>query len=99
MKTFSVAVALAVVLAFICIQESSADPITGVQEPEEPEEPMSNDNPAAEHQELPGRLEKMLSDIRQKRQTNCCPYTTHGGHECILCGGSHGHDPILKAPE
>ncbi|XP_059194828.1 hepcidin-like [Centropristis striata] len=69
MKTFSVAVAVAVVLAFICIQESSADPITGVQEPEEP---ISNSNPAAEHQELPGRLEKMLSNIREMLQIKCC---------------------------
>ncbi|XP_059194826.1 hepcidin-like [Centropristis striata] len=92
MKTFSVAVAVAVVLAFICIQESSADPITGVQEPEEP---ISNDNPAAEHQELPGRLEKMLSNIREKRQIICC----HNCHErksgcdgcqhCHQC--PHGH--------
>ncbi|KAM7382509.1 hypothetical protein PAMP_002236 [Pampus punctatissimus] len=34
MKTFSVAVAVAVVLTFICIQESSAVPVTEVQEVE-----------------------------------------------------------------
>ncbi|XP_059194829.1 hepcidin-like isoform X1 [Centropristis striata] len=90
MKTFSVAVAVAIMLAFICIQESSADPITGVQEPEEPK---SNDNPVAEHQELPGRLGKMLSNIREKRQSNCC-HSCHGNH-CQLCHHccSHGHCP------
>ncbi|KAM7420279.1 hypothetical protein PAMA_014809 [Pampus argenteus] len=34
MKTFSVAVVVAVVLTFICIQESSAVPVTEVQEME-----------------------------------------------------------------
>ncbi|XP_059194844.1 hepcidin-like [Centropristis striata] len=67
MKTFSVAVAVAIVVIFICIHENSAVP-AGVQKPEEL---MSNDNPAAEHQELPGRPEKMPSNIRKKRGCSC----------------------------
>ncbi|XP_074510823.1 hepcidin-like [Sebastes fasciatus] len=67
MKTFSVAVAVAVVLAFICIQESSAFPFAGVQELEEP---MSNDNPvAAEHEETSVDSLKMPYNNREKRDT------------------------------
>ncbi|XP_053182836.1 hepcidin-like [Scomber japonicus] len=44
MKTFSVAVAVAVMLTFICIQENSAVPVVGV---EEMEEMPSNDSPVA----------------------------------------------------
>uniref|UniRef100_A0A8C9XAW1 Hepcidin n=1 Tax=Sander lucioperca TaxID=283035 RepID=A0A8C9XAW1_SANLU len=47
MKTFSVAVAVAVVLTFICIQQSSAVPVTEVQELEEP---MTTENPIAEYE-------------------------------------------------
>uniref|UniRef100_A0A668UTX9 Hepcidin n=1 Tax=Oreochromis aureus TaxID=47969 RepID=A0A668UTX9_OREAU len=44
MKTFSVAVAVAVVLTFICVQQSSAVPVT--------EEPMSMDYPAAAREQI-----------------------------------------------
>ncbi|CAI5662924.1 unnamed protein product [Oreochromis niloticus] len=49
MKTFSVAVAVAVVLTFICVQQSSAVPVT---EEQELEEPMSMDYPAAAHEQI-----------------------------------------------
>nr|ACD80120.1 hepcidin precursor type I [Sebastes schlegelii]ACD80122.1 hepcidin precursor type I [Sebastes schlegelii] len=69
MKTFSVAVAVAVVLAVICIQESSAVPATKVQELEEP---MSNDNPvAADHEETSVDSLKMLYNNREKRDLKC----------------------------
>uniref|UniRef100_A0A3Q3II13 Uncharacterized protein n=1 Tax=Monopterus albus TaxID=43700 RepID=A0A3Q3II13_MONAL len=48
MKMFSVAVAVAVALTFIWIQESSAVPVTEVQELEEP---VGNDKPDAAHEE------------------------------------------------
>ncbi|KAI3361409.1 hypothetical protein L3Q82_013576 [Scortum barcoo] len=48
MKPFCDAVALAVVLTFICLQESSAVPVAEMQEPEEA---LSYDSPAAEHEE------------------------------------------------
>ncbi|KAI3361301.1 hypothetical protein L3Q82_013467 [Scortum barcoo] len=49
MKTFSVAVALAVVLTFICLQESSAVLIT---EGQDLEEPMSDHHLIAAHEEM-----------------------------------------------
>uniref|UniRef100_A0AAX7TUX2 Alpha-defensin propeptide domain-containing protein n=1 Tax=Astatotilapia calliptera TaxID=8154 RepID=A0AAX7TUX2_ASTCA len=49
MKAFSIAVAVTLVLAFICILESSAIPFAGVQEPEEAG---SNDTPVVAHQEM-----------------------------------------------
>ncbi|XP_071324972.1 hepcidin-like isoform X1 [Trachinotus anak] len=66
MKTFSVAVAVAVMLTFICIQESSAT----FTEVEELEEAVSYDNPAVEHQETPVDS-WMMPYNRQKRDTNC----------------------------
>nr|AAU00798.1 hepcidin 5 precursor [Acanthopagrus schlegelii] len=68
MKTFSVAVAVAVVLTFICIQESSAVPVTEVQELEEP---MSNDNPVAAHEETSVDSWKMPYDSRHNRAIKC----------------------------
>ncbi|XP_010746187.1 hepcidin-1 [Larimichthys crocea] len=75
MKAFSIAVAVTLVLAFICILESSAVPFTGVQELEEAG---SNDTPVAAHQET---SKEWMPNFRQKRQShislcryccNCC---------------------------
>ncbi|XP_017268630.1 hepcidin-like [Kryptolebias marmoratus] len=67
MKSFSVAVAVAVMLTFICLQESSAAPLTEVQE-----NLVSFDTQAAApvkpHVDL---WEKLLSN-RQKRSTVYC---------------------------
>nr|BAH03286.1 hepcidin antimicrobial peptide 2 [Pagrus auriga]BAH03290.1 hepcidin antimicrobial peptide 2 [Pagrus auriga] len=81
MKTFSVAVAVAVVLTFICLQESSADSVTEVQELEEP---MSIGSPVAAYEEMPEESWKMpyasrsSSDRRRRRWRcrtccRCCP--------------------------
>ncbi|XP_029307315.1 hepcidin-like [Cottoperca gobio] len=83
MKTFSVAVAVAVVLTLICIQESSAVPVTEVQELEEP---MSNDSPVTEHEETSVDSWKMPYNNRQKRGVKCkfcCGCCTPG--VCGLC--------------
>uniref|UniRef100_A0A3B4U8E9 Hepcidin-like n=1 Tax=Seriola dumerili TaxID=41447 RepID=A0A3B4U8E9_SERDU len=61
MKTFSVAVAVAVMLTFICIQESS--PSTSFQDSD-------NDNPAVEHQET-SVDSWMMPYNRQKRGIKC----------------------------
>ncbi|XP_068586157.1 hepcidin-like [Cebidichthys violaceus] len=68
MKTFSVAVAVAVVLAFISIQQSSAVPVAEVQELEEP---MSIDHPVAEHEETSVDSWKMPYNNREKRGIKC----------------------------
>ncbi|XP_042346082.1 hepcidin-like isoform X2 [Plectropomus leopardus] len=59
MKTFSVAVAVAVMLAFICTQESSALPLAGVQELEEPVNYDNGDLPVADHPQWPVEKEKV----------------------------------------
>ncbi|KAM8733952.1 hepcidin-like [Acanthopagrus schlegelii] len=64
MKTFSVAVAVAVVLTFICLQESSAGSFTEVQELEEP---MNNESPVAAHEEKSEESWKMPYNNRHKR--------------------------------
>ncbi|XP_029360256.1 hepcidin-like [Echeneis naucrates] len=66
MKTFRVAVAVAVVLTFICVQESSAT----VSEVEELEEAAMMDNPAVEYQETPVDS-RMMPHNRQKRGIEC----------------------------
>ncbi|XP_070822467.1 hepcidin-like [Chaetodon trifascialis] len=82
MKTFSVAVAVAVVLTFICLQQSSAVPVSEV---EELEEPMS-----LEHLEIPVELWTMPYSSRMKRHSSparckfccgCCPNM----HGCGVC--------------
>ncbi|KAF1387552.1 hypothetical protein PFLUV_G00081050 [Perca fluviatilis] len=83
MKTFSVAVAVAVVLTFICIQQSSAVPATEVQELEEP---MGIENLAAEHEETSVDSWKMPYNNRHKRGFKCrfcCGCCTPG--VCGLC--------------
>ncbi|XP_062255464.1 hepcidin-like [Platichthys flesus] len=66
MKTFSVAVTVAFVLVFICIQQSSAT----FPEVQELEEAVSNDNAAAEHQET-SVDSWMMPYNRQKRAFKC----------------------------
>nr|AGN62121.1 hepcidin isoform 5 [Larimichthys crocea] len=74
MKTFSVAVAVAVMLAFICLQESSAVP---VNEEQELEQQIYFDDP-----EMPVESWKMPYYMRENRQGSparcrlccrCCP--------------------------
>ncbi|KAM9722936.1 hepcidin-like [Menidia menidia] len=85
MKTFSVAVALAVVLTFICIHKSSAAPSSEVHDRVEE---MAGDSPVAENQEIPVEFWKMPYGIRQKRMAaskckfccNCC-----GMSGCGVC--------------
>ncbi|XP_028325692.1 hepcidin-1 isoform X3 [Gouania willdenowi] len=80
MKAFSIAVAVTLVLAFLCILESSAVPFAGMQELEETG---SNDTPVEAHQGGETSLDSwMMSDhIRKKRNShislcvwccNCC---------------------------
>ncbi|XP_060906066.1 hepcidin-1 [Labrus mixtus] len=75
MKAFSIAVAVTLVLAFICILESSALPFSEVRELEEAG---SNDTPVAAHQEMSMESWMMPSHTRQKRQSHlslcryCC---------------------------
>uniref|UniRef100_A0A3B5AHJ0 Hepcidin-like n=1 Tax=Stegastes partitus TaxID=144197 RepID=A0A3B5AHJ0_9TELE len=73
MKTFSVAVAVAVVLTFICIHKSSAVPLNE----QVLEEPVGFDNPPAAHR-VAGPLEM---NNRQKRGVQCfqCCYPTDDG--------------------
>ncbi|XP_058503925.1 hepcidin-like [Solea solea] len=81
MKTFSVAVAVAiVVLTFICIQESAAT-FTEIQELEKA---VGNDNPAAEQQEIPVDSGMMpYTGQRRRRCRFCCDCCPRGG--CGIC--------------
>ncbi|XP_073340862.1 hepcidin-like [Pagrus major] len=93
MKTFSVAVAVAVVLTFICLQESSAVSVTEVQEPEKP---MSNGSPVAAYEEMSEESWKMPYNNRHKRSPagrnkrrrrcrfccDCCPNRSGCGTCC-----------------
>ncbi|KAM9798455.1 hepcidin-1 [Neosynchiropus ocellatus] len=83
MKAFSIAVAVTLVLAFVCILESSAVPFSGVSEQEEAG---SNDTPVAAHQEMPMESWMMPNHIRQKRQSpiSLCLYC------CNCCRGYKG---------
>ncbi|XP_040900447.1 hepcidin-1 [Toxotes jaculatrix] len=78
MKAFSIAVAVTLVLAFICILESSAVPFQGVQEPE--------DTPVAANQEMSMESWMMPNHIRQKRwsQFSMCRWC------CNCCRGNKG---------
>nr|BAH03287.1 hepcidin antimicrobial peptide 3 [Pagrus auriga]BAH03291.1 hepcidin antimicrobial peptide 3 [Pagrus auriga] len=86
MKTFSVAVAVAVVLTFICLQESSAVPVTEVPELEEE---ISNDDAAASYEETSVETWMMPFDIRQKPHSGlikcsyCCDCCVLG--VCGMC--------------
>uniref|UniRef100_A0A674N5U9 Hepcidin n=2 Tax=Takifugu rubripes TaxID=31033 RepID=A0A674N5U9_TAKRU len=85
MKTFSVAVVAAVLLALICLQESSALPLS---ELEDVEVPVMDDNGAAVYEEMPVDSWKMPYTNRHKRSPkrckfccNCCP----GMRGCGVC--------------
>ncbi|XP_074540167.1 hepcidin-like [Halichoeres trimaculatus] len=80
MKTFRVAVVVAVVLTFMLIQESSAVPHTEVQEPEGM---MIIDNPVAEDPKTSWGSWTMPYNSRQKRGTKCKFCCRSGG--CGLC--------------
>ncbi|KAM7383099.1 hypothetical protein PAMP_002781 [Pampus punctatissimus] len=86
MKAFSIAVAVTLVLAFICILESSAVPFTTVQEQEEAG---SNDTPVAAHQEMSMESWMMPNHSRPKRQSHislcrwCCKCCKNKG--CGFC--------------
>nr|ABY84839.1 hepcidin [Notothenia angustata] len=81
MKTFWFAVAVAVVLTSICIQESSAVPGPEVQELEELEEPMSIESLVSDQEEPSEDSWKMPSSIREKRGIKCRFRCSHG-----VCG-------------
>ncbi|KAM3872774.1 hepcidin-1 [Diretmus argenteus] len=88
MKAFSIAVAVTLVLAFICILESSAVPFAGVQELEEA---ASDDTPVAADQEMSMESWRMPYPLRQKRQigplTLChwCCRCCKGNKGCGFC--------------
>uniref|UniRef100_A0A7N8X8U9 Hepcidin-like n=1 Tax=Mastacembelus armatus TaxID=205130 RepID=A0A7N8X8U9_9TELE len=67
MKIFSVAVAVALVFTFIWIEESSAVPVTEVQELKEL---MINGNPDASHEEM-SVDSWMMPYVRKKRAIEC----------------------------
>ncbi|KAF7226795.1 hepcidin-1 [Nothobranchius furzeri] len=75
MKAFSIAVAVTLVLAFVCILGSAAVPFAGVQELEEAG---SSETPVAAHPETSMESWMMPDHIRQKRQSHlslcryCC---------------------------
>ncbi|XP_061802371.2 hepcidin-1 [Nerophis lumbriciformis] len=76
MKAFSIAVAVTLVLAFVCILENSAVPFSGVQETQVQEAEEAGDNtPVAD---VPGEPWTALYHGRQRRQSNlslcrwCC---------------------------
>uniref|UniRef100_A0A671WGP5 Hepcidin-like n=1 Tax=Sparus aurata TaxID=8175 RepID=A0A671WGP5_SPAAU len=82
MKTFSVAVAVAVVLTFICLQESSAVSSTEVQELEEP---MSSDVAVAAYEEMSEDAWKMPYSNRHKRCRFCCDCCPPDMSGCGTC--------------
>ncbi|TWW79603.1 Hepcidin Precursor [Takifugu flavidus] len=69
MKTFSVAVVAAVLLALICLQESSALPLSEV---EDVEVPVMDDNGAAVYEEMPVDSWQMPYTNRHKRSPKHC---------------------------
>ncbi|XP_029694675.1 hepcidin-like isoform X3 [Takifugu rubripes] len=79
MKTFSVAVVAAVLLALICLQESSALPLS---ELEDVEVPVMDDNGAAVYEEMPVDSWKMPYTNRHKRSPKHCKFC------CNCCGMS-----------
>uniref|UniRef100_A0A3Q4BQH2 Hepcidin n=1 Tax=Mola mola TaxID=94237 RepID=A0A3Q4BQH2_MOLML len=84
MKTFSVAVAVAVVLTFICVQQSSALPLTDLQLGE----PLRFDSTAAEHEEKLVDSGKCLHTLHRRGEKDCrfccgcCPNMKGCGHCC-----------------
>ncbi|XP_041845167.1 hepcidin-like [Melanotaenia boesemani] len=90
MKTFSVAVAVAVMLTFICVQKSSADRSVGSDEWWSPIEPVAQESLVAAGQEMPMESWKIPYEVRQKRHAaakcrfccNCCPNMSGCGICC-----------------
>ncbi|CAL8288592.1 unnamed protein product [Merluccius merluccius] len=94
MKAFSIAVAVTLVLAFVCMLESATVPLGGVEEVERVEEVEevegSINTPAAKPQDLLAGYWMAAGRLRQKRQShlslchwccNCCRYQKG----CGLC--------------
>ncbi|XP_013887070.1 hepcidin [Austrofundulus limnaeus] len=86
MKSFSVAVAVAIVLTFICLQECSAVPITEDQQLIDSVNPP--DAPVGEYPVFPADSWKMPYYFRQRNDPrrcrfccNCCP----GMSGCGVC--------------
>ncbi|XP_056902205.1 hepcidin-like [Takifugu flavidus] len=85
MKTFSVAVVAAVLLALICLQESSALPLSEV---EDVEVPVMDDNGAAAYEEMPVDSWKMpYTNMRHHRPARCrfCCRCCPGMQGCGIC--------------
>uniref|UniRef100_A0A671WFP8 Hepcidin n=1 Tax=Sparus aurata TaxID=8175 RepID=A0A671WFP8_SPAAU len=86
MKSFSVAVAVVIVFTLICLQESSAVPVTEVPELEGD---ISSDDAAASYEETSVETWMMPFDIRQKPQSGlircsyCCDCCALG--VCGMC--------------
>ncbi|XP_034554310.1 hepcidin-like [Notolabrus celidotus] len=78
-------VAVAVMLAFICLQENSAAPVT------ELEEPMAQGFPPAVNPDMPIDSLKLQIYNRQKRETSameckgCCNTNPDGSISCGIC--------------
>ncbi|XP_054637621.1 hepcidin-1 [Dunckerocampus dactyliophorus] len=74
MKAFSIAAAVTLVLAFLCILDSCAVPFNGGQQMEE----AGGDTPLAALPDVPGEPWMMPYHVRQRRQSNlslcrwCC---------------------------
>uniref|UniRef100_A0A3P9JK62 Hepcidin n=1 Tax=Oryzias latipes TaxID=8090 RepID=A0A3P9JK62_ORYLA len=82
MKSFIVAVSLAVLLTCVCFQESSAVPVTEVHELEGT---LTDDSPPAADQKIPVTSWKTLYDIRKKRDASAA-----GCRFCCGCCGMSG---------
>ncbi|XP_037836260.1 uncharacterized protein LOC108234168 [Kryptolebias marmoratus] len=87
MNSFTVAVAVAVMLTSICLQESSAVPLT---EEHELVEAMTDDSPVAAHEEIPEESWNMpyeAMEMRRRRRRcrfccGCCPNMVGCGTCC-----------------
>uniref|UniRef100_A0A3Q3ESE5 Hepcidin n=1 Tax=Kryptolebias marmoratus TaxID=37003 RepID=A0A3Q3ESE5_KRYMA len=88
MNSFTVAVAVAVMLTSICLQESSAVPLTEVTH--ELVEAMTDDSPVAAHEEIPEESWNMpyeAMEMRRRRRRcrfccGCCPNMVGCGTCC-----------------
>ncbi|XP_024119925.1 hepcidin [Oryzias melastigma] len=82
MKSFIAAVSLAVLLTFVCFQESSAVPVTEVHELEGT---LTDDSPLPADLKMPVTSWKTLYDIRKKREARAA-----GCRFCCGCCGMSG---------
>ncbi|KAJ0066620.1 hypothetical protein NL108_015654 [Boleophthalmus pectinirostris] len=87
MRAFSIAVAVTLVLAFVCFVE--ALPFAGVPEPEEAG---SNDTPVAAYPDMLAQSLMMPGHVREKRQSHLsmCRWC------CNCCRGNKGCGPCCK---